>query len=263
MKRAFISVCVRLTSLLNYDTITLTEQLRYCNHMNDQELSEYVKTLGIARDHILREEVEMRFLEILSQNKLSKKVLFYGGTALRLAYGSPRFSEDIDLLCLQKVSFAEFEKFLLGVVETESSRWTLRDIKNKRNTLFALIGVTDERLKHSFSVKIELHKELSVPPLEMELLLIKSQVSTSEPLLLVPKLEELKQLKAAALVSRKKARDIFDLWYIAQASRSEFVTPDILPSYGKREFTNELRVFLPRKYHPVIPQLYEHTLAKH
>lgn len=77
-----------------------------------------------------------------------------------------------------------------------------------------------------------------------------------EPLLLTPTLNELKLFKENALVGRKKARDIFDLWYIAQIRQDNLILPSRLPKYAAREFKNELQVFLPKKYYPIIKQLY-------
>lgn len=224
--------------------------------MNNDQLNEQIKNLGIARDQILREEAEMEILSELSQDKISAKLLFYGGTALRLAYNSPRFSEDIDLLVIKKTNFAEFKKFAKNLTE-KYQNWSLKDIKDKTQTMFALINIRDEKLKHPFSIKIEAHKPKDAPKLETELLLIKSPMSVTEPLLLVPTLRELKNLKELALAGRKKGRDIFDLWYISQTLREEFKMPDKIPTYKKREFENELKVFLPRKYYPIISQLYE------
>jgi predicted nucleotidyltransferase component of viral defense system len=230
--------------------------------MNTEEIGEYVKKLGISRDQIVREEAEMSILEQLSQDPIGSRVVFYGGTALRLAYGSPRFSEDIDLLCVKPVAFSDFHRFVSDVAETAGGQWKLSDVKEKRKTLFALLTIRDENLKHAFSVKIEAHRPKESIALDTELLLLKSPVSLAEPLLLVPRLQELKRLKEAALVGRKKARDIFDLWYISQSLREEFVLPDRLPEYSKREFSNELQVFLPQKYYPVIRELYEKLASK-
>ncbi|MFA7319155.1 MAG: nucleotidyl transferase AbiEii/AbiGii toxin family protein [Parcubacteria group bacterium] len=224
--------------------------------MNENQLNEYIRELGIARDQILREEAEMEILAEFAKDKLSAKWVFYGGTALRLVYGSPRFSEDIDLLVMKKTSFAEFGKFIASLMERQDS-WTLKDIKDKRQTMFALINLKDEKLKHAFSIKIEAHKPEHKPKIETELALVKSPMSAAEPLLLVPTLKELQRLKEAALAGRKKGRDIFDLWYIAQTLRENFVMPKKTPQYRKREFENELKVFLPKKYYPVIRQLYE------
>lgn len=229
--------------------------------MNENQLNEYVRQFGISRDQILREEAEMEFLRDLSEDKLGAKIIFYGGTALRLAYGSPRFSEDIDLLANKKITFNEFENFIMKTAESRPN-WTVKDLKDKRQTIFALILVKDEKLKHSFSLKIEIHKPAKKIELETNLSLIKSPVSIVEPLLSVPTLKALKKLKEDALHGRKKARDIFDLWYIAQTLRENFELPENLPHYEKREFKNELQVFLPRKYYPVIDQLYGKVNSK-
>jgi predicted nucleotidyltransferase component of viral defense system len=228
--------------------------------MDESQLSAYIKQLVISRDQILREEAEMEFLRELSEDKLGSKVIFYGGTAL-LAYGSPRFSEDIDLLKLKNITFSEFEKFVQKLIK-DHLNWRVKDIRDKRQTMFALILIKDEKMKHSFSLKIEIHKPAKKVKLETALSLIKSPLSIAEPLLLVPTLKELKGLKENALFGRKKARDIFDLWYIAQSLRENFEIPKKTPSYPKREFKNELQVFLPKKYYPIIDQLYEQIIAK-
>jgi len=128
--------------------------------------------------------------------------------------------------------------------------------------MFALILIKDKELKHSFSLKIEAHKPAKKVAIKIELSLIKSPLSVVEPLLLTPTLKELKKLKENALAARKKARDIFDLWYIAKTLREKFVLPDKMPKYSEREFKNELRVFLPKKYYPVIKQLYDEINSK-
>jgi predicted nucleotidyltransferase component of viral defense system len=223
--------------------------------MDETRLNDYIKRMGISRDQILREEAEMEILAELANDKLGSKLVFYGGTALRLAYNSPRFSEDIDLLRLKPVSFAEFKKFIEKVIAARG-HWQLKDIKNKRQTMFALIQIKDNKLKHAFSVKIEAHKPAGKVKLKTDLLLLKSPLAAAEPLLLVPTLAELKKLKINALLGRKKSRDIFDLWYLAQVLREKFELPKKLSAYSEREFRNELQVFLPKKYYPVIKELY-------
>lgn len=229
--------------------------------MTINELNQLVKILGISKDQILREEAEMLFLERLAQSTLGSRVLFYGGTALRLAYGSPRFSEDIDLLRIKPVLFSQFTHLLKDCIK-KYPHWKLSDIKDKRNTLFALIVITDEKLKHNFSLKIELHKPIRRISITPQLALLKSAVSIVEPLLLVPSLADLKRFKEEALEDRKKARDVFDLWYIAQSLRIPFFLPRKSMRYTRREFRNELRVFLPRTFYPVIDELYERTTKK-
>ena len=228
--------------------------------MNIEELKQLKKELKISEDKIIREEIEMIFLNEFAENKLSSKLAFYGGTALRLVYGSPRFSEDIDLIILDKINFIDFKKFIENLAKKEN--WKLNDVKNKRQTIFALLKIKDVKLKHPFSLKIEIHKPAKKIQLRTNLNLIKSPTSILTPLLLVPTLEELKSLKEQAIMSRKKSRDIFDLWYISQSLRTNFTLPKKLPEFRKREFENELKVFLPPKYYPIITQLYEQINRK-
>ena len=222
--------------------------------MNEEQLEKYIKDLGIARDKILREEAEMEILNELGKNKIGSKLIFYGGTALRLVYGSPRFSEDIDLMVVGRANFNEFRAFAIKIADKNG--WKIKDIKDKRQTMFALVLIKDLKMKHAFSVKLEIHKPAGKINIKTELRLVKSPLSILEPLLLVPTLEELKRLKEAALLGRKKARDIFDIWYISQSLREPLVLPKKLPKYKEREFNNELKVFLPKKYYPIIKELY-------
>lgn len=224
--------------------------------MEQEQLTNLIGKLKISADQILREESEMIFLHTLAGDKLGTKIVFYGGTAMRLAYDSPRFSEDIDLIAIKPFDFSEFKKFIKKTAE-DNENWNIKDIKNKRQTMFALILIKDSKLKHNFSIKIEAHKPIKKPKLDQSLLLIKSPISVLEPLLLVPSIDKLKELKLKALEGRRKARDIFDLWYIARFLRQPFLFPEQLPKYSKREFTNELKVFLPKNYYPVINELYE------
>lgn len=228
--------------------------------MNLEQLEQHKKDLKISIDKIIREEAEMIFLNELAQNALSSKVAFYGGTALRLVYNSPRFSEDIDLIEIKRVNFIEFQKFIKTLSKKEG--WQLDDIKDKRQTIFALLKINDEKLKHPFSLKVEIHKPNKIITLNTKLNLIKSPVSILDPLLLVPTLEDLKILKESAISKRKKARDIFDLWYISQSLRINFKLPHSTPKFEERAFKNELQVFLPPKYYPIIKQLYEQVANK-
>lgn len=62
----------------------------------DQRLAESLaRQLKIAIEPVVREEYELRILRELLETTLGHALVFKGGTALRLAYGSPRFSDDL------------------------------------------------------------------------------------------------------------------------------------------------------------------------
>lgn len=90
--------------------------------MNSETLDDFVKNLGISKDQVLWEEVELIVLDAIAKHPIEEKVIFYGGTALRLAYGSPRFSEDIDLIRIKQFLFSDFEGFAREV-ENDNEGW--------------------------------------------------------------------------------------------------------------------------------------------
>ena len=56
----------------------------------------FPKELHTQRLHMLREYLQYVMLEIIFDSPLGKRLTFLGGTCLRIAYNSQRFSEDLD-----------------------------------------------------------------------------------------------------------------------------------------------------------------------
>ncbi|MBU0619954.1 MAG: hypothetical protein V1768_03190 [Patescibacteria group bacterium] len=54
--------------------------------LNQYLIEKLAQDLKIAPLNIIREYLEMEVLYYLSQSKLAENIIFYGGTALRLAY---------------------------------------------------------------------------------------------------------------------------------------------------------------------------------
>ena len=125
--------------------------------MDDLLLNELSQKLKIAPLNILREEAEMVILSNIAEAPFSKNIIFYGGTALRLAYGCPRFSEDLDFLMVHTVKEAELRNALLKSTVQEPGL-TLEDLKDKRYTLFALLKLRSPSLKHALNIKIEISR---------------------------------------------------------------------------------------------------------
>jgi len=63
---------------------------------NPMSLKELATIFKIDEYSIFREYLQLLFLSYLYQEKKANKLFFKGGTALRLIFGSPRFSEDLD-----------------------------------------------------------------------------------------------------------------------------------------------------------------------
>lgn len=56
----------------------------------------FPKQLRHFKRNILREYLQYKILEIIFKNSYGRKLVFMGGTAIHIAHGLPRFSEDLD-----------------------------------------------------------------------------------------------------------------------------------------------------------------------
>ncbi len=59
-------------------------------------LSFYPKKYHAFRKNILKEYLQYKILDIIFSTKYAQKIIFLGGTSIRIIHNSPRFSEDID-----------------------------------------------------------------------------------------------------------------------------------------------------------------------
>jgi predicted nucleotidyltransferase component of viral defense system len=62
------------------------------------EIVDKAGRIGASRRNVFQEEMQKAILTALSRKGCFNSIVFQGGTALRLFYGNPRFSEDIDLV---------------------------------------------------------------------------------------------------------------------------------------------------------------------
>src|SRR3989338_7513795 len=74
--------------------------------INVDELKKYYPGLKGFERSVLREYIQHKILDIIFKNKIGSKLSFWGGTAIKICYGSLRFSEDLD-----------FDNFNLGQAE--------------------------------------------------------------------------------------------------------------------------------------------------
>lgn len=208
-------------------------------------LGQLQKKLKISPVEIIREEKEVLILDLLSKSKISKNLIFKGGTALRLVYGSPRFSQNLDFSLVKDFSFSflEFKKFIKEL-KNYDSELSPKDIYNKRNTFFALIQVTTNLLSQQFSIKIEISKRDPVYKTnDFSLKIITSPVTILSPMLYVASLKRIFYEKKIAVSARKEPRDYFDLWWLAEKLKIKIKIPK--PEIAKGKFKGEISQLLP------------------
>lgn len=83
--------------------------------------------------NIEREYFQHLFLSYFYQQKGSEKIYFKGGTALRLIYQSPRFSEDLDFSSSLK-NIPVIEKMVIGTLSEIEREGIEAEIKEAKKT---------------------------------------------------------------------------------------------------------------------------------
>ncbi|MCL4418342.1 MAG: nucleotidyl transferase AbiEii/AbiGii toxin family protein [Actinobacteria bacterium] len=219
--------------------------------MNKQLADNLQKSLSISQEQIVREEYEMIILKQLFESELGGLFVFKGGTALRLAYGSPRFSEDLDFSILKGFSTEKLDS-LLKAVARQYDALRLIDLTQKYYTYFGLFRVKEDFMSQAFSIKFE----VSVRPVNLEkgidykLLALNSKVTSLTVLAQVASLEYMEKEKKA--IEPLRIRDIFDLWFIGQKlGKSTLMNFDNLNAEVVRR---ELFKFLPEKDKRLVEQ---------
>lgn len=173
------------------------------------------RSLNISVVQVVREEYEMIILNRIFESSFGQKLVFKGGTALRLAYNSPRFSDDLDFSQLKSINVKEFQAWCQETVES-NPYMKLAEALKKKFTLFALFKIKDPSLPAIISIKVEisLRKEIWKKEKDYLLMRLKSKVT---PLTVLAQVALLKRIqKEKKSISSPRIRDIFDLWFIGQ-----------------------------------------------
>jgi len=206
--------------------------------------------------NVLREYSQNLFLSHLYLLRGSERMLFKGGTALRLIYNSPRFSEYLDFTAVN-ISKLEIENLLQDVL-VEIERLDIRvgisefSVTSGGYIAFASLNVLDEKVSIEFNIskRITRHKK-------GEVVLISNDFIPSYNLVQLPQ-KELVNKKIAALLTRAKAGDFFDLYFILRknllATEQKKVLYKVLEKLKERDydFSKELKIFLPKSHQAVI-----------
>jgi len=218
----------------------------------EREIAENLaRELRIDVTQVVREFWEIIILKGLFDSPEGKFLIFKGGTALRLVYSSPRFSEDLDFSLISDRLKEKFNSLVKKII-SPYPELTITDLEEKYYTYLGEIKITQDFLPSPFRIKIEISKRRE-RGYKSELTVITSPVSTVQCLGRVATLEQLYKDKLTCLEERAKPKDIFDLWYISQKLKKVYRPETIL--IPKRELVRELRKFLPKEFWPVIDKL--------
>lgn len=149
-----------------------------------------------------RENTIIEIVQAVAKSEAGSHLAFKGGTALKLFYDLPRYSEDIDYDFLGNIPPQEVMDTLKSLAAKK--KWEITDDAVKHNTI--LLELRFSGPERNFRIKIEVStrkKELKTTIQSLRGV----PVLTLEPYSLMTE-------KLITFVERKAGRDIFDAWYI-------------------------------------------------
>lgn len=225
--------------------------------------SDSLKKLAIqwhtSEGAVHREYVQHVFLSYLYEDPASNAFLFKGGTALRILFQSPRFSGDLDFT-VKGTPFqakALVEKVMIKVRQ-EIHELTLVESKLTTGGYFGIL----RGQVGSFLVEVQVQVSSRKASARGELIVVATPLIPSYNVLALAE-DLLVEEKIAALLTRAKPRDFYDLYFMLRkplgrrilvaSKRREILLK--LKGMDSRRLYQELREFLPRSHWAIIQQL--------
>jgi predicted nucleotidyltransferase component of viral defense system len=181
------------------------------------------------RKFMIKEYIQLMILNYLSNTQYIRKLVFIGGTNLRLVKGIDRFSEDLDFDCKQ-LSNQEFSKMADEVLvflqhsglQAEIREKTSDKLKAFRKSIYfpellfdlGLSGYREER----FMIKIECQDQ------GVEYLPVMANIKDCGFFFpfLVPPDNVLCSMKISALLARHKGRDFYDVMFLLSLTTPDY-----------------------------------------
>ena len=208
--------------------------------------------------NIVREYFQHIFLGELYKLPDAEKLLFKGGTALRIVYGSPRFSEDLDF-SLFGVSDHEVKSFMEKLfvhILAEIEKMGIHVMLGERfgATSGGYLGIASFQMFDHQPIGVEINiSTRSDLVIKGEVDSIANNFVPTYTIIHLPQKEIVEEKIFGALLERKKPRDFYDLYIIMrkgmlsleQKKKLGLIKDTILVEARQVNFKNELGAFLP------------------
>jgi hypothetical protein len=220
------------------------------------EIKKIATKFQTSEFNIAQEYCQHIFLMNLYKNKLSDNLFFKGGTSLRIVFGSPRFSEDLDFS--STLSTKILETLLIKTLKDLQNfaiKTELIEAKTTSSGGYLAIFIC-EFLNYSVQLQIEVSQRAK-KKISGEIFTINSEFI---PVYTLYNLETKKLIdeKIQATLTRQKPRDFFDIYFLLRlkilepTQKKELDKIKKLIEQTKINFANELKQFLPLSFHGVI-----------
>lgn len=220
--------------------------------IQEEEIERLVVKSQTSKINVYREYCQHLFLSYLYRQKEAGNTLFFkGGTALRLIYGSSRFSEDLDFSSPES-NVGKIENIIESTLEEIEHEAIKIDITESKKTIGGYLAIIDfDFPNHKVPLKIEV--SFREKKAKGEVAGINSEFVTPYTVVMFSK-KDLVGQKIQALMTRGKPRDFYDLYFMLRKNmfhnEEKYKFQEILDRVKKTNisFKKELEQFLPKSH---------------
>lgn len=224
--------------------------------LSRENLEKFTKLYQTDTENAAREYCQHLFLSFLYQQPDSERLLFKGGTALRLLFKSPRFSEDLDFTGTGIIQKTVEELFANTLLEIERTGMRV-EITEAKETTGGYLGIATFFL---YDLKIKIQIEVSLRQgkrLKGTRTLVHSEYLPAYTVVHLP-IEDIISGKLQALFARTKPRDFYDYYFllsgnfpIVKEKKNLEIVLKLLQD-SKINFKTELKKILPVSHQMIL-----------
>lgn len=237
--------------------------------ITSEQIENLAKLYQIDNFTIMREYLQLLFLSYLYQNKKADKIYFKGGTAIRLLFDSPRFSEDLDFsTTYNKIQIRQIIKEVGKTMRIELPELKILLLYSGNSGLRLRLKYQPLDFKYPLVVRLDFNMVKKAGKITV------SPLVTKFPVLIFPLVshlseEEIFSEKIEALLNRNKGRDFFDLWFLLEKgigidTKKGFSKESLLKkvqNYSLNEVKRDLIPFLPIAQRKIVEILKDRLLV--
>lgn len=226
-----------------------------------KQLEDLSKFYGIDELTVFREYLQLIFLNYLYQQKEANSIYFKGGTAIRLFFDSPRFSEDLDFsTSFNKKEIKRIVEKTEESIQREMTDLHIFSVYSGRGTERFRIKYQPKEYKYPLTVRLDFHRMEKIGKTAV------LNLTTKFPIIIFPVVsclsgDEILAEKIQALLARSKGRDFFDVWYLLEKgvfTEKSFDREQLLKKikqYPQNKLNRDLAQFLPKDKRSIIAVL--------
>ncbi|TSC62013.1 MAG: hypothetical protein G01um101448_392 [Parcubacteria group bacterium Gr01-1014_48] len=231
-----------------------------------QFITELSTKYQTSEQNIAREYCQHLFLSYLYRKKESERLLFKGGTALRIVFNSPRFSEDLDFsgydFSIEQINslvdsvLVDLDKEGINIQKKLNPETGGETSGGYYATIILKLLEFDSEISIQISLRSKEGLKNNTELVENDFVAPYVIVFLDESLLVREKVQ--------ALLARAKPRDFFDLYFILRNRRLVVYIPQDMGDLKNRiievlqnGWEKELKIFLPVSYHPLLKDFRE------